>query len=61
MWVDISDSLDVKAEALLCHQSQLGETAEWLRLFVRDRAEQGGRQAGVAYAEGFRRLQLSPG
>jgi LmbE family N-acetylglucosaminyl deacetylase len=61
VWVDISDSLDVKAEALLCHQSQLGETAEWLRLFVRDRAEQGGRQAGVAYAEGFRRLQLSPG
>ena len=61
VWVDISDALDVKAEALLCHQSQLGETAEWLRTVVRDRAEQGGRQAGVAYAEGFRRLQLSSG
>lgn len=55
-WVDISATVDVKAEALLCHQSQLGETSEWLRTVVRDRGEQAGRAAGVAYAEGFRRL-----
>jgi LmbE family N-acetylglucosaminyl deacetylase len=58
VWVDISETVDVKARALLCHGSQLGETAEWLRTVVRDRAEDAGRQAGVACAEGFRRLVL---
>jgi LmbE family N-acetylglucosaminyl deacetylase len=58
-WVDISDSVDAKAEALLCHESQLAETGEWLRQVVRQRAEEGGRQVGVAYAEGFRLLRLS--
>jgi LmbE family N-acetylglucosaminyl deacetylase len=58
-WVDISDVIDVKAEALLRHASQLGEPGEWLRTVVRQRAEEGGRQAGVRYAEGFRRLLLS--
>ena len=58
-WVDISASVDAKAEALMCHTSQLGETAEWLRQVVRQRAEDGGRVVGVAFAEGFRRLRLS--
>jgi len=56
VWVDVSDTVDVKAQALLCHASQIDETAEWLRTVVRDRAEEGGRQAGVRYAEGFRRF-----
>jgi LmbE family N-acetylglucosaminyl deacetylase len=58
-WVDISDSIEAKAEALLCHESQLGETGEWLRQVVRQRAEEGGRQVGVAYAEGFRLLRFN--
>jgi LmbE family N-acetylglucosaminyl deacetylase len=58
VWVDITGTVDAKAEALLCHTSQLGETGEWLRTAVRERAEQGGRAAGVAYAEGFRLLAL---
>jgi LmbE family N-acetylglucosaminyl deacetylase len=58
VWIDISETVDVKAQALLCHGSQLGETAEWLRTVVRERAEDAGRQAGVACAEGFRRLVL---
>lgn len=58
VWVDISATVDVKAEALLCHQTQLGETGEWLRTAVRERAEEAGRAAGVGYAEGFRRLAL---
>lgn len=58
-WVDIEPSLDLKAEALRCHQSQLAEPGEWLRTFVRERAEEAGRQAGVRYAEGFRRLVLT--
>ena len=59
VWVDISGSIDVKAEALLCHRSQLGHEGEWLRQVVRQRAEEGGRVAGVAYAEGFRLLRLT--
>jgi LmbE family N-acetylglucosaminyl deacetylase len=38
VWVDISTTVDVKAQALLCHESQIDETAEWLRIFVRERA-----------------------
>ncbi len=57
-WVDISATLGVKCEALSCHRSQVGESSEWLRGAVRQRAEEAGRQAGVRYAEGFRRLRL---
>lgn len=55
-WIDISDTLERKIDALFCHASQLTETGEWFRQFLRDRAEEAGREAGVAYAEGFRRL-----
>jgi len=58
VWVDITASVERKARALMCHESQLGEPGEWLRSVVRQRAEEAGRQAGVAYAEGFRRLRL---
>jgi LmbE family N-acetylglucosaminyl deacetylase len=58
-WVDVTGTIDVKAEALLCHDSQLGEGGEWLRTVVRDRAEEAGRAAGVRYAEGFRVLYPS--
>ena len=59
VWVEISSTIEVKAQALLCHASQLAETGEWLRQVVHQRAEDGGRQAGVAYAEGFRLLRLA--
>jgi LmbE family N-acetylglucosaminyl deacetylase len=57
-WVDISSTLDAKTEALRAHESQVAEAGEWLRTFVQERAEEAGRQAGVRYAEGFRRLVL---
>jgi LmbE family N-acetylglucosaminyl deacetylase len=57
-WVDISEMLERKVEALFCHASQLTETGEWFREFLRERAEEAGRAAGVRYAEGFRRLAL---
>ena len=57
-WVDITTSLDRKAAALACHTSQLGEAGEWLRDAVRQRAEEAGRMAGVAYAEAFRKVVL---
>jgi len=60
-WVDVTSTIDVKAESLLCHASQLGEPGEWLRDVVRQRAEDGGRIAGVRFAEGFRRLVFAEG
>lgn len=57
--VDITATVEQKTEAILCHQSQLGETSEWFRLVVRERAEQAGRRAGVAFAEAFRRIEVN--
>ena len=58
-WVDITGTIDVKSAALACHRSQLGDSGEWLRTIVRQRAEEAGRGAGVKFAEGFRRLVLA--
>lgn len=69
VWVDVGDTLDAKVAALRCHESQLqaaatfgheGGNADWLGALLRERAEDGGRLAGVPYAEGFRRLLLTP-
>ena len=58
LWVDAGPTLDAKVEAVLCHRSQLEEEGEWFGAVLRQRAEDGGRLAGVRYAEGFRRLSL---
>jgi LmbE family N-acetylglucosaminyl deacetylase len=58
VWVDTTRTIDRKAQAVACHASQVGEAGEWLRLVVRERAEEAGRQAGVRFAEAFRRLNL---
>jgi LmbE family N-acetylglucosaminyl deacetylase len=58
VWVDISATLERKIEALFCHASQLVETGEWFREFLRESAIAAGRAAGVAYAETFRRVLL---
>jgi LmbE family N-acetylglucosaminyl deacetylase len=60
VWVDVSDTLGAKIDALFRHQSQLPGTTERFRVFLRQRAEEEGRAAGTRYAEGFRRLSLSP-
>lgn len=60
VWVDISDTIDVKAAAVECHRSQFtGSDGSWAGEAVRVRAEEEGRRAGVRHAEGFRRLRLS--
>lgn len=59
VWVDVSGSIEAKIDALFCHRSQLADTSEYFRGFLRERAEEAGRAAGVAYAEGFRRLTLA--
>lgn len=57
-WVDIGATVDVKASAVACHASQFEGDGEWAARAVRLRAEEEGRRAGVAYAEGFRLLRL---
>lgn len=58
-WVDIESTIEAKIDALFTHASQLVETGEWFRQFLRERAEDAGAQAGVRYAEGFRRLAFA--
>ncbi len=56
--VDISDTIDVKAAAIACHSSQVGDGGEWLRGAVRQRAEDAGRGAAVRFAEAYRLVRL---
>jgi len=58
VWVDVTATIEDKAAAVSCHRSQFVDGGEWARRAVRERAQEDGRQAGVAYAEGFRRLRL---
>jgi LmbE family N-acetylglucosaminyl deacetylase len=57
-WVDITDTMERKIDALFCHAIQLTETGDWFREFLRTSAEDAGRAAGVRYAETFRRVTL---
>ena len=64
-WVDVAATLDVKARALACHHSQLGDDDDLASELVAARAEQAGAAAakagvpGLRHAEGFRRLRLA--
>jgi LmbE family N-acetylglucosaminyl deacetylase len=59
VWVDVSATIDDKAAAVSCHRSQFPGDSEWAANAVRSRAAEDGSRAGVAFAEGFRRLRLS--
>lgn len=59
VFVDISGAIEAKTEALACHHSQLGGSADLLATAIRQRAEDAGRVVGVPYAEGFRLLTPS--
>jgi len=58
VWVDVTATIEDKVAAVSCHRSQFADGGEWARRAVRERSRQDGRQAGVGYAEGFRRLRL---
>jgi len=58
VWVDISSTVEVKGEAVGCHRSQFPDGVEWASTAMKLGAADAGRQVGVAYAEGFRRLRL---
>lgn len=55
-FVDISETIETKLAALRAHTSQLGDWDPEER--IRQRAEQIGKQVGLKYAEGFRRVTL---
>jgi LmbE family N-acetylglucosaminyl deacetylase len=58
-YVDISETLDLKLQALACHESQLHDLQykEW----VTRRAAELGAAAGMEYAEGFRTFDFREG
>jgi LmbE family N-acetylglucosaminyl deacetylase len=57
-WVDIGAVLDVKVAAVACHESRLGSDPSLIAAILEERASEEGARAGVACAEGFRRLRF---
>jgi LmbE family N-acetylglucosaminyl deacetylase len=58
VWVDITETIDLKLAAVACHGSQLPETGSWAAEALRSAAAEEGERAGVPFAEGFRRLYV---
>jgi LmbE family N-acetylglucosaminyl deacetylase len=58
VWVEIGATVDAKGAAVGCHRSQFPDGEEWASAVVRIAAEDAGHQAGVTFAEGFKRLHL---
>ena len=59
--VDISKTIDRKIEALLCHQSQVGDNEEEIAGFVRTYCAEAGKLVGYEYAETFQVIRQGPG
>lgn len=57
VWVDISDTLETKIEALRAHASQLRKPEE-LEAMIRGWAQEDGQRVGRSAAEAFRRVSL---
>jgi len=56
-WVDISESIELKLQAVRCHQSQ-GLTTREVRERIRNRALEVGKVKGFLYAEAFKRIVM---
>jgi LmbE family N-acetylglucosaminyl deacetylase len=59
--VDITDTIDRKIEALMCHRSQLGPDREEVGGWIRERTAEIGKPAGFAHAESFQVIAQGPG
>ncbi len=59
-YVDISESVDAKAQSLSQHVSQMREPQK-LQERIRSRAKTVGERASLPYAEAFRRIHSNPG
>ena len=60
-FTDISDTLDIKTQAMLCHRSQFldrpgRDPGQQPGQFMRERAKQMGERAGVPFAEAFQKI-----
>jgi len=58
---DISATVDRKIAALLCHASQVGEDAERIETWMRERWAELGQKAGYDFAESFQVIGQGPG
>jgi LmbE family N-acetylglucosaminyl deacetylase len=56
-WVDVSDTIQCKVDALKCHASQFSDP-ERTGNFASERLKRAGAEHGVAYAETFRHINL---
>jgi len=56
-FIDVSDSLQKKLEAIACHTSQVSDKTDFAAL-MKHHAAEAGKRAGCRYAEAFVRLQL---
>lgn len=58
-WVEVSDTIHKKIDALRCHVSQVGQrTEDALRESIEKRGREQAAGRDMAFAEGFRRLQF---
>lgn len=64
IYVDITQTFDVKMEMLACHRSQASWLTNHFGMAMQDDVEVFSRfrglQCGVRYAEGFRQLRIYP-
>jgi LmbE family N-acetylglucosaminyl deacetylase len=56
--VDVSRAIEDKVSAVLSHTSQLSDDPTWIRSIITGRAQQAGRDIGVAYGESFRHVSF---
>ena len=59
IWVDITETIDLKVKALMCHKSQISpERFKDLEKLLRERAQEVGQQQNMACADAFRRVEI---
>ncbi|CAN5577327.1 PIG-L family deacetylase [soil metagenome] len=59
--VDISETIERKIKALLCHESQVGDDAERVGAWMREWAAEVGEPHGFGHAETFQIITQGPG